>query len=65
MEVIYLAHPVSPEQKAEARKRGQRIVDATYAPAGYAQQQAGGEDSEAACDEKPRRGRPPKVDTGD
>ena len=32
MEVIYLKHPVSPEQKAKANKEGKRIIDAKYAP---------------------------------
>lgn len=34
-QVWYEPHPVTPERKAEIRKRGYRIVDAAFAPEGH------------------------------
>lgn len=36
MKIHYEPHPVSPERKAELRAQGFTILDAVYAPAGYA-----------------------------
>lgn len=36
MEIIYLPHPVSADEKAMHRKAGYKIVDIRFAPAGYA-----------------------------
>lgn len=35
MKTIYQKHPVTPEQKADLRSQGYKIVDAAFAPAGY------------------------------
>lgn len=35
MKVIYQKHPVTPEQKADLRSQGYKIIDAAFAPAGY------------------------------
>lgn len=35
MKIIYQKHPVTPEQKADLRSQGYKIIDAAFAPAGY------------------------------
>lgn len=35
MKIIYQKHPVTPEQKAELRQQGYKIIDSAFAPAGY------------------------------
>lgn len=32
MAVVYMKHPVTPEQKAEQRAKGNRIIDIKFAP---------------------------------
>lgn len=33
-DVVFVVHPVTPEQKAKFRKAGAKVVDALFAPAG-------------------------------
>lgn len=35
-EIVYLPHPVTPEEKAKHLKAGKRIMDIRFAPKGYA-----------------------------
>jgi len=49
MQIKYEPHPVTPERKAELRAQGFKIIDARYAPKS----------------EKPKRGRPSKVEVQD
>lgn len=54
MEIAYEPHPVTPERKAELRAQGFKIIDAKFAPEGYAPEPV------ADVEEKPKRGRPRK-----
>lgn len=71
-EVIYLPHPVSPEEKAKHQKAGKKIVDIRFAPKGYVnapveepvEEPVATPEPENSVIEKPapkrRRGRPSK-----
>lgn len=67
-EVIYLPHPVSPEEKARHQKAGKKIVDIRFAPKGYVsepvEEPVATPQPENSVIEKPapkrRRGRPSK-----
>jgi hypothetical protein len=34
--IVYLEHPVTPEEKAKYRKQGKKIIDIAFAPEGHA-----------------------------
>ena len=66
MKIAYEPHPVSLERKAELRAQGFKIIDARFAPKGYAnaEEQAVSETQTETEAEAPvkRRGRPRKAD---
>lgn len=67
-EIVYLPHPVTPEEKAKHVKAGKRIVDIRFAPKGYVSTPAPAPvampEAENSVREEPapkrRRGRPSK-----
>lgn len=53
--IVYLPHPVSPETKAKHIAAGERIVDARFAPEGYAPEPAPIAEPQNVVEEKPKR----------
>lgn len=52
MKIIYEKHPVTPERKQELRSQGYTIIDARFAPVGYAHDAAQGEAAAHQNDER-------------
>lgn len=58
-DIVYLEHPVTPEEKAKYRKQGKKIIDIAFAPEGYAKPKA----EKAKTETKPKEEVKQKAET--